>query len=215
MAAGQDAGQGGGHGGAGGGAIGIVLAGGRAERLGGIDKCLLEVGGRPILAQALAVLRPHLPAIVISANGAPERFAAFGCPVLPDLPSLQGAGPLAGLAAFAAAFPGRPAICVPGDTPFLPADLVPRLRAAAGTGTAYAGSAGRAHPTIAAHGPGDLARLPGWLAAGGRAAMGWLAHVGAVPVDWPVTGDADPFMNVNRPADLEAARRRAVATTAL
>lgn len=197
----QKAGQGGATG-----AIGLVLAGGSARRLGGADKALLQVGGRPILARILAVLRPHLAQVAISANGPAERFAGFGCPVLPDPPGLQGEGPLAGLAAAMAAWPDCILVTVPGDAPFLPADLVPQLLAAAGAeGAALARCGARRHPVCAAWTPAALARLPAWLDGGGRAVGACLEAVGAVAVDW-APAVPDPFANINTPEDLAAAQ---------
>ena len=63
---------------------GVILAGGRATRMGGGDKCLLPLGGRPILAHVIARLAPQVDALALNANGDPARFAAFGLPVLPD-----------------------------------------------------------------------------------------------------------------------------------
>ena len=63
---------------------GIVLAGGLGTRMGGTDKALMPLAGRPMLAHALARLAPQVPLLAISANGDPARFAAFGLPVLAD-----------------------------------------------------------------------------------------------------------------------------------
>src|SRR5262245_1961092 len=80
------------------GILGVILAGGRATRMGGGDKCLLELGGRPILAHVIERLAPQVAAMALNANGDPRRFAAFGLPVLAD--SVAGhAGPLAGVLA--------------------------------------------------------------------------------------------------------------------
>ena len=77
---------------------GIVLAGGRATRMGGGDKALRPLGGQPVLAHVIARLAPQVQALALSANGDPARFAAFGLPVLAD--SLPGfPGPLAGVLA--------------------------------------------------------------------------------------------------------------------
>src|ERR1043166_6851782 len=113
---------------------GLVLAGGLARRMGGGDKGLIRIGGETILERALARLCPQCAGVVINANGDPARFARFG------LPGVAGAnegfaGPLAGiLAGLDWLTANAPAIewlaSVPGDCPFLPHDLVPRLHAA-------------------------------------------------------------------------------------
>ena len=78
--------------------VGIVLAGGRSRRLGGGDKCLLPLAGRPILAHVIARARPQVAALALDANGDPARFAGFGLKVVAD--SIAGfAGPLAGVLA--------------------------------------------------------------------------------------------------------------------
>ena len=112
----------------------IVLAGGRARRLGGVDKGLIAVAGEPILARLAQRVGPQCAGLALNANGDPARFAAIGLPVIDD--DIGGfAGPLAGVLAgmdyVAANFPDTPLIVtVPGDTPFIPRDLVARLEQA-------------------------------------------------------------------------------------
>ena len=78
------------------GIIGIVLAGGKSSRMGGGDKALLPLGGRPLLAHVVARLRPQVAEIVLNANDDPGRFAAFGLPLVADRLAGQ-MGPLAGI----------------------------------------------------------------------------------------------------------------------
>lgn len=128
--------------------LGCVLAGGLATRMGGGDKTLRELHGRPLLAHILTRLAPQCAGLAISANGDPARFAAFGLPVWPD--PLPGMGPLGGVLAALEASPHPFVLTVPGDAPFLPPDLVARLHAGRGMVTvAQAASRGRAHPVIA------------------------------------------------------------------
>src|SRR5918996_179456 len=76
--------------------VGILLAGGRSGRMGGGDKCLRMLGGKPILARIIERLKPQVSEMIINANGEPSRFAAFNLPVVAD--SIAGyAGPLAGV----------------------------------------------------------------------------------------------------------------------
>ncbi|HEU0016964.1 MAG TPA: molybdenum cofactor guanylyltransferase, partial [Methyloceanibacter sp.] len=115
------------------GVIGVVLAGGKSSRMGGGDKALLQLGGRPLLDHVLEPLRPQVAEIVLNAND-PGRFAAFGLPVVADRLAGQ-MGPLAGIhAGLAWAEANRPEsrfiITVAADTPFCPTDLVSRLCAA-------------------------------------------------------------------------------------
>ena len=76
----------------------LILAGGKASRMGGGDKPLLDVGGSSMLARVIAALRPDAAAVAISANGDPARFGAFALPVLPD-GAFVDQGPLAGVLA--------------------------------------------------------------------------------------------------------------------
>ncbi|MDP4023795.1 molybdenum cofactor guanylyltransferase MobA [Methylobacterium sp. NEAU 140] len=193
--------------------LGLILAGGLGRRMGGMDKPLLPLAGRPLLARVAERLAPQCPAgLALSANGDPARFApAFTGPVLPDpLPDRPGplAGVLAGLEHCAAE---RPAVthvlCVPGDAPFLPADLAARLAAAlAAAPIARAASGGRAHHTVALWPVALRAELRAALAGGERRVGAVLARHGAATVAWPVAA-CDPFLNVNAPEDLAAAER--------
>src|SRR4051794_11613001 len=77
---------------------GIILAGGLARRMGGGDKPLKEIAGKPILAHVIERLQPQCARLVLNANGDPARFASFGLPlVADDVPDF--AGPLAGILA--------------------------------------------------------------------------------------------------------------------
>ena len=134
---------------------GVVLAGGLARRMGGGDKPLREIGGQPILARVIARLASQCDRLILSANGDAQRFASFGLPVVAD--AVQDyPGPLAGILAgldWAAA--NRPdaqwVLSAPGDCPFLPRDLVLRLRQALSdqrAELAVAASRGRSHPVV-------------------------------------------------------------------
>lgn len=187
---------------------GLILAGGRARRLGGGDKPLTPLGGRPILERLVAVLTPQVSALAISANGDPERFAGFGLPVLPDpLPDYP--GPLAGLLAgleWASKLTGVKALLsVAGDTPFLPADLANRLSLAGGS-AAIASSGGRRHPVIGLWSTSLAGELRRFLVEEGERKAGfWAERAGAVTVDWS-DQPFDPFFNINRPGDLDLAQ---------
>jgi molybdopterin-guanine dinucleotide biosynthesis protein A len=114
--------------------VGVILAGGRAERMGGGDKCLRAVGGKAILTRVIERVRPQVAALVLNANGDPARFASYGLPVVPDSVP-DHAGPLAGVLAgldWSAAHHrhARYVATVPADGPFLPRDLVQRLAGA-------------------------------------------------------------------------------------
>lgn len=187
---------------------GVLLAGGRARRMGGVDKALLTLGGQTLLARAIAALRPQVAALALSANGAAERFAAYGLEVLADtVPDQPGplAGILAGLLWARLAVPNAThLLSAPADTPLLPSDLVARLRSAAADGVACVGSAGRIHHAIALW-PLRLApELAASLARGERGVGAFAASQRATVV-WYPAGRVDPFFNINTPEDLATA----------
>ncbi len=186
----------------------LVLAGGRARRMGVGDKPLLPVGGQPMIARVIAALHP-LP-VAISANGDPARFAAFGCPVLNDGP-FEDQGPLAGLLAgmdWAAEGGAARLLTIPGDAPFVPSGLAHRLCPA----PACAASGGRVHHLIALWPISARDALRSLLSRPGpRDVHHFAASIGMRRVDFP-TGKWDPFTNVNTPEDLAAARALAEET---
>ena len=197
-----------------------VLAGrsGAGATAPGGDKCLLDIAGKPMLAHVIARLKPQVGAIAINANGDAARFAAFGLPVVPD--TIEGfAGPLAGvLAGLVWARTTRPdarwIATVSADAPFVPPDLVSRLRLAVetrGNAIAIAQSGGELHPVIGLW-PVALAEdLDAALRDGLRKVLAWTDRHGtvAVPFDHFDAGGSqvDPFFNANTPEELVEARR--------
>ena len=185
--------------------LGVVLAGGLSRRMGGGDKGLLPLGGRPVLAHVIERLRPQCAAMVLNGNGDPARFAAFGLPVVADgEPGHPGplAGVLAGLDWAAAAGFGW-VVTAPGDCPFLPADLVARLHDERGAApTAMAASGGRIHPVVALWPVAMRGAIRAALAAGERRVAA--VTDGAARATWP-DQPIDPFLNINTPDDLAAA----------
>ena len=191
--------------------IAVVLAGGLARRMGGGDKPLRLLAGRPLLDHVLARVAPQVAAVILNANGDPARFAAYGLPVVADpLPDFPGplAGVLAGLDWAAEHRPDIPTVLsVPGDGPFLPADLVARLeaaRAAAGVPMACAASGGWTHPPIALWPVALRGELRAALLAGEKKIDRWTARFGCAAAEWP-TDPVDPFFNANAPDDLALA----------
>jgi molybdopterin-guanine dinucleotide biosynthesis protein A len=195
--------------------IGVILAGGLARRMGGGDKPLIELAGKPILAHVIERLARQCASLVINANGDPARFAAFGRPVVAD--SIEGfAGPLAGvLAGMDYAVKNAPGaefiLSAPGDTPFLPHDLVSRLaaaRAEARAQIAVASSGGRVHHAVALWPVALRENLRRALEEGERKVSAFIERFANVDVEW--RDDAfDPFFNVNRPDELNLAIRMA------
>ncbi len=184
----------------------IVLAGGRSTRMGGGDKCLLPLMGRPMLAHVLDRVAPQSGAILINSNSEPELFKRFGLPVLADgTAGFQGplSGLLTGLTWARRHHPGAThLLSVACDTPFLPHDLVLRLAAALpGAGIAIAADAERSHPVIGLWPLALAERLDDDLRKGARAVCRWLENF---PVREAHCG-ASQLQNVNTPADLQAA----------
>ena len=191
---------------------GVILAGGRATRMGGGDKCLRVVAGVRLIDHVTARLAPQVSAMALNANGDPARFAGLGLPVLAD--DVEGfAGPLAGVLAgldWAAARGAAAIVTVAGDTPFFPRDLVARLAAAAGpSGLALAASPDAAgqvqrHPTFGLWPVGLRGDLRAALAGGLRKIVAWTdthrAGMAVFPAD-----PFDPFFNINTPEDVAAA----------
>jgi molybdopterin-guanine dinucleotide biosynthesis protein A len=185
----------------------VILAGGKATRMGGGDKPLRQLGGVPILDHVLANLTLPRDRIVLNANGGADRFAGYKIPVIPDSIA-EFPGPLAGILAGLdwAAQTGLvdDIISVPGDCPFLPQDLVPRLvevRQAAGARFACAGSGGWTHPVIGLWPVNCREELRQSLLAGERKIDRFTGRFGCATATWPVT-TYDPFFNVNTPEEL-------------
>ncbi|MCA0399371.1 MAG: molybdenum cofactor guanylyltransferase MobA [Proteobacteria bacterium] len=188
----------------------VILAGGRASRMGGGDKPLKQVGGKTILARVIATLQAPERPMVLNANADGARFSPFGLPVIPDaMPDYP--GPLAGILAgldWAVAQGGlRDVLSVPGDCPFIPADLPERLEEArrqSGKPLACAASAGWTHPVIGLWPISLRDELRAALHAGERKIDRFTARFGCASAEWPVLGH-DPFFNVNTPEELTEA----------
>lgn len=193
---------------------GVILAGGLASRMGGGDKGLLPLGSKTLLGHVIDRLEPQVKDLALNANGDPVRFAALGLPVVAD--SIEGyAGPLAGVLAgldWAAEQGAETIVTAAADTPFFPADLVPRLLMAA---------EGMQHPLVLAATPDPergRARHPTFglwpvalrddlraaLQDGVRKVVLWTDRHGGREALFPVAG-FDPFFNVNTPEDLKRA----------
>lgn len=198
--------------------IGVILAGGRATRMGGGDKCLLEAGGRSLLAHVIERLGPQVDGLILNANGDPARFAPFALPVVAD--GIAGyAGPLAGVLAGMEAARARGAariVTAAADTPFFPRDLVARLGAAARgedaplacAATPDAAGRLRDHPTFGLWDAALADDLRAALEDGLRKVVDWTARHGCARAAFGA-GPPDPFFNVNTPEDLAIAARLA------
>lgn len=197
---------------------GLILAGGRASRMGGRDKALVSLGDRPLLDHLLSRIRPQVDVLALSANGDPARFAAFGLPVVADtVPDFAGplAGILAGLDWTASGTNCDRIVTAAVDTPFPPADLVERLSSAGearNDTVAVARSGDARHPVFALWPVGLRDTLRHFLVERQqRRVWSFIEQQRHVEVDFPdllVDGAAvDPFFNINTPSDLALAER--------
>ena len=217
--------------------IGLVLAGGGGRRMGGKDKGLIALDGRPLVHWVVEALQPQCASLLISANRHQERYAELGWPVVADDKRLgldsstePYQGPLAGIATALAQIkdwtqrqPQTPIKGVSGpawllvspcDTPRIPTDLGPRLWAALQSQQAritIAADQERSHPLHALI-PTDIgADLDDYLRCGGRSVLGWLARhqIATANIDQVPS----PFLNLNRPADADDLMRAKLSLT--
>ncbi len=196
--------------------VGVILAGGLARRMGGGDKPMRTIGGRPILEHIIDRLGPQVGDLIINANGDPGRFSSFGLPVVRDSIA-DFPGPLAGiLAALDWSAGNRPGcdwvVSVAGDCPFLPLDLVTRLngvRLESDAELAVGASNGQPHPVIGLWKVGlrdDLRRA--LIDEEMRKIDRWTARYRLARADWP-SEPVDPFFNINTLDDRAEAERLA------
>jgi len=192
----------------------VILAGGRGERLGGVVKAALRVGGIRLLDRVMARVAACQPIVI--AHG-PHDPALLDLPAgvlpVPDLPTTY-AGPLAGFAAAVDALPDdiELLVCAAVDAPFLPADYVGRLVAGLGNAAAAVAShAGQPYPTNAIWRVERIRDLPSQVLAGTapHSLKSLAASVNAVRVEWPASAGDDPLANINTPEDLASAEARA------
>lgn len=181
----------------------VVLAGGRARRMDGHDKGLIELNHRPLIDYALTALRGQVDAVLINANRNLERYAHLGHPVIADQRS-GFHGPLAGMASALAEMRTRYLVTAPCDCPALPEDLVPRLlaaRAQADAELAVAHDGTRLQPVFALLDRALLPSLERFLDGGGHKIDQWYAQHRMAMADFSDRPEA--FINVNTPEDLE------------
>lgn len=181
---------------------GIVLAGGRGQRMGGADKGLELLESRPMVEFVIARFAPQVDELLIVANRNLERYGSFGHRVVSDAIG-DFAGPLAGLHRGMREAANELVCTVPCDSPFLPADLVTRLRmpVEAGADLAVATTGGRQQPVFCLTRRSLLPQLESYLASGQRRFDGWYAALRTVAVSF----DNDTaFANINTAAELRA-----------
>ncbi len=187
---------------------GVILAGGKARRMGGVDKGLVPINGRPMVAWVIDALQRQVSGVLINANRSHARYREFGCPVIDDGDS-DFRGPLAGMASAMRATQTPYIAVVPCDAPLIGSELVERLHAAAassGSPIAAAHDGDRLQPVFALLACNLLDDLAGYLDDGERKIDLWYARHGYVKVDF--SDVPEWFANINAPDDkqsLEAA----------
>jgi len=178
---------------------GLILAGGLATRMGGADKPLQLLHGRPLLERVIERFAPQVSELLISANDA-QKYARYAARIVAD--EFAQAGPLAGMHAGLKAAQHPWLATVPCDAPCFPSDLVARLHAAAqsdNTDIAVARTGDGRQPVFALLHRSTLPVLTAYLQQGRRKADGWYAGLRVAEVDFE---DGSAFCNINHSDDL-------------
>lgn len=183
---------------------GVILAGGRARRMGGVDKGLTVLAGRPMLQHVLAALQPQVAKVIINANRNLDTYREFGCDVVSDVVG-DYSGPLAGMASGMQSAITPYVVTVPCDSPLIANDLVVRLYRAlqehdAEVCVVHDGK--RTHPVFLMLRRDLLDSMLAFLDAGERKIDKWFAQHRLAVCDF--SDQPEAFMNVNHPQELEA-----------
>jgi molybdopterin-guanine dinucleotide biosynthesis protein A len=184
---------------------GLILAGGQGRRMGGVDKGLQLLRGKPMAQWALERLAPQVDEVLINCNQNLDAYARFGHRVVPD--EIGGfAGPLAGLHAGLKAASHPWVVTVPCDSPFLPLDLVERLKNRIGDcDLAVAKTEDQAHPVFSLVRREVVENLEAFLRAGGRKIDAWYGSLRTVEVSFD--DEAEAFRNINTLDELKENQR--------
>lgn len=186
---------------------GLILAGGRAERMGGRDKGLLLLHGQPLVSYAIRQLRPQVGELLISANRHLAEYQVLGWPVVSDSIG-EFFGPLAGMLAGLEAAGTSYVLSAPCDSPLLPANYADRMYTAlldASAEISVAWDGRRLQPVFALLKTELRDSLRNYLAAGERKIDRWFAQHRLVQADFADTPAM--FRNINTPEALAAMER--------
>lgn len=191
---------------------GVILAGGRSRRMGGVAKAFLDLSGTPLLQHVINRVRPQVAELFLSVEIESADFTAFGLRQVAD-PNPGSQGPLGGLlgAMEAVANEGREwLLLAPCDAPFLPLDLAARLKdraAASRRPGAVVSLQGELQPTFSLWHCSLLPKINAAVREQGMAGFKqYLRHDPLATLEWPADDKPD-FLNINDPATLDAARR--------
>lgn len=185
---------------------GIILAGGQGRRMGGTDKGLQLLRGKPLVAWVLERLAPQVDELLISANRNLDAYTRFGYRVIPDQSSVEKfAGPLAGLQQGLKQAAHPLVLTVPCDSPFLPADLAQRLYTVLNQQNAQVAVAktfDQPHPVFCLCRRDLLPHLNAFLKTGGRKFDAWYSTLKVTEVNFD--DEAEAFGNINTLEELQA-----------
>ncbi|WP_391488940.1 molybdenum cofactor guanylyltransferase MobA [Leclercia tamurae] len=184
---------------------GVILAGGKASRMGGKDKGLQELNGLPLWQHVARTLYKQVSTIVVSANRNIATYQESGYPVYADLLANY-PGPLAGMLSVMQQCDAEWFLYCPCDTPFIPDCLAERLVKNRGSApVVWAHDGDRDHPTIALMHRQLIPVLENYLAAGERRVMIFMRQAGGHSVDFSDMKQA--FINMNTPEEMQAVQR--------
>jgi molybdenum cofactor guanylyltransferase len=193
---------------------GLILAGGRARRMGGEDKGLIRLAGRPMVEHVLERIGPQVDEVVINANRNAEQYGRYGHRVIPDVVD-DFPGPLAGMLSAMEAVHQPWLAVVPCDSPLLPRDLVQRLFESAlaeSADIAVAHDGERLQPVVALLRCSLLPQLRAFVEQGGRKIDAWYAQHRMVATD--LSDHPEAFVNINTPEERAALEQRVMAESA-
>jgi molybdopterin-guanine dinucleotide biosynthesis protein A len=186
---------------------GVVLAGGLGRRMGGVDKGLKVLRGKPMVEWVIERFSPQVDELLVNANQNIDAYSSYGHRVIPD--AIAGyAGPLAGLHRGLSEARHDLVATVPCDSPFLPTDLVPRLLGRleeSDAELAVARTGDQPHPVFCLCRKDVLANLTSFLESGGRKIDAWYSALRVVEV--PFDDVPQAFSNINTESELFAAER--------
>jgi molybdenum cofactor guanylyltransferase len=180
----------------------IILSGGLAARMNGVDKGLVLLQQKPLIAHVIARLKPQVDEVLINANRTIAQYEQFGYAVLPD-ENKDFIGPLAGFALGLKHAKHEYVLTVPCDSPLLPVDLADRLYKSmleSRADIAVARSDGDTHPVFCLMKKSVLPSLTAFLAEGGRKVSAWQKSQAYTEVDF--SDNPDGFINLNTLEDL-------------
>ncbi|PCI33081.1 MAG: molybdenum cofactor guanylyltransferase MobA [Alphaproteobacteria bacterium] len=197
------------------GPLGVIIAGGQSRRFQDspsshsypIDKFLAPFGGTTLLGHIIHRARKQLPDLMLNVNGDPARVAAYGLDIIGD--EVPDAGPLGGILATMTSAEAQGyahIITFSSDSPFFPGDYVAQLRAVQNMPIAIARSGDKIHPVMGLFAVSLRQDLAAYLEQGDRRVRGWIARHSHKEVVWD-NKNPDPFFNINRIEDLEAAEQ--------